>query len=147
MCVTLLFKLRCDYRCLSNETSITMYMTLYTFKRVILFDIGTWKLQFKELKLGHSGSTFPHDRHDPCEDYMDTPIPQLYAILLKSRVDLKTETNPWRGGRFHSDDPSFFYFQSDWVHILYLSTIRLTPSFYRKNQFVPITFSSRDIRT
>ncbi len=38
-------------------------------------------------------------------------------------------------------------FQSDWVPILYLNTIRLTPSFNRKNWFVSITFSSRDTRT
>ncbi len=50
-------------------------------------------------------------------------------------------------GRFRGDDPRFGDFRSDWVPILYLSTIRLTPSFCRKNRFVSITFSSRDIRT
>ncbi len=42
--------------------------------------------------------------------------------------------HPYLGmvGRFCSDDPIFFYLQSDWVPILYLNTIRLTPSFYRK---------------
>ncbi len=29
-------------------------------------------------------------------------------------------------GRFHGDDPHFWDFQSDWVPILYLNTIRLT---------------------
>ncbi len=50
-------------------------------------------------------------------------------------------------GRFRGDDPRFWDFQSDWVPILYLITIRLTPSFCRKNRFVSILFSSRDIRT
>ncbi len=31
--------------------------------------------------------------------------------------------------RFRSDDTHFGDFQSDWVPILYLNTIRLTPSF------------------
>ncbi len=35
-------------------------------------------------------------------------------------------------GRFCGDDPRFCDFQSDWVPILYLNTIRLTPSFSRK---------------
>ncbi len=30
-------------------------------------------------------------------------------------------------GRFRGDDPCFWGFQSDWVPILYLNTIRLTP--------------------
>ncbi len=34
--------------------------------------------------------------------------------------------------------------QSDWIPILYLNTIQLTPFFCRKNWFVSITFSSRD---
>ncbi len=34
--------------------------------------------------------------------------------------------------RFRGDDPRFWDFRSDWVYILYLSTIRLTPSFCRK---------------
>ncbi len=38
-------------------------------------------------------------------------------------------------------------FQSNWVSILHLNTIRFTPSFYRKDRFVSITFSSRDTRT
>ncbi len=50
-------------------------------------------------------------------------------------------------GRFCGDDPIFFNFQFDWVPILYLNTIRLTPSFCRKHQFVSITSSSRDTRT
>ncbi len=50
-------------------------------------------------------------------------------------------------GRFRGDDPRFWNFQSDWVPTLYLITIRLTPSFCRKNRFVSITFSSRDART
>ncbi len=37
--------------------------------------------------------------------------------------------------------------QSDWVPMLYLNIIGLTPSFCRKNRFVSITFSSRDTRT
>ncbi len=45
------------------------------------------------------------------------------------------------------DDPRFWAFQSDWVPILSFNTIWLTPSFYRKNHFVSITFSSRDIWT
>ncbi len=32
-------------------------------------------------------------------------------------------------GKFCSDDPHFGYYQSDWVPILYLYTIRLMPSF------------------
>ncbi len=35
-------------------------------------------------------------------------------------------------GRFCGDGPGFGDFQSDWVPILYLNTIRLTPSFCRK---------------
>ncbi len=35
-------------------------------------------------------------------------------------------------GRFRGDDSRFGDFQSDWVLILYLTTIRLTPSFCRK---------------
>ncbi len=35
-------------------------------------------------------------------------------------------------GRFRGDDPRFWEFRSDWVPILYLSTIWLTPSFWRK---------------
>ncbi len=35
-------------------------------------------------------------------------------------------------GRFCGDDPHFGDFQSDWAHILYLNTIRLTLSFSRK---------------
>ncbi len=50
-------------------------------------------------------------------------------------------------GRFRGDDPRFGDFQSDWVPILYINTIRLTTSFGRKNRFVSITFSSRDTRT
>ncbi len=50
-------------------------------------------------------------------------------------------------GMFCGDDPHFWDFQSDWVPILYLITIRLTPSFCRKNKFVSITFSSRDTWT
>ncbi len=47
-------------------------------------------------------------------------------------------------GRFCGDNHRFGDIQSDWVPILYLNTIRLTPSFCRKYQFVSITFSSRD---
>ncbi len=36
-------------------------------------------------------------------------------------------------GRFRGDDPRFGDFQSDWVPILYLITIRLTHSFCRKS--------------
>ncbi len=50
-------------------------------------------------------------------------------------------------GRSRGDDPRFGDFRSDWVPILYFITIRLTPSFCRKNRFVSITFSSRDTRT
>ncbi len=50
-------------------------------------------------------------------------------------------------GRFCSDDLRFWDFQSDWVPILYLNTIRLTPLCAEKNWFVSITFSSRDTRT
>ncbi len=50
-------------------------------------------------------------------------------------------------GRFRGDDPPFLDFQSDWVPILYLNTIRLTLSFCRKSRFVSSTFSSRDTRT
>ncbi len=57
--------------------------------------------------------------------------------------------HPYLGmvGRFRGDDPRVLDFQSDWVPILYINIIRLTPSFGRKNRFVSITFSSRDIRT
>ncbi len=34
--------------------------------------------------------------------------------------------------RFRGDDPCIGDFQSDWVPILYLNTIRLNPSFCRK---------------
>ncbi len=49
--------------------------------------------------------------------------------------------------RFHSDDPRFWKFQSDWVPIVYLITIWLTPVFLQiKNQFVSITCSSIDTK-
>ncbi len=35
-------------------------------------------------------------------------------------------------GRFSGDDPRFWDFQSDWVPILYLNTIRLTHLFLQK---------------
>ncbi len=50
-------------------------------------------------------------------------------------------------GRFCGDDPRFGDFLSEWVPILYLNTIRLIPSFCKKNRFVSITFSSRVSRT
>ncbi len=50
-------------------------------------------------------------------------------------------------GRFCGDDHHFWDFQSEWVPIIYLHIIWLTPSFCRKNQFVSITFSSKDTRT
>ncbi len=46
-----------------------------------------------------------------------------------------------------SDYPRFRDCQSDWVSILYLTTIQLTPTFCRKNQFISITFSSRNTRS
>ncbi len=49
--------------------------------------------------------------------------------------------------RFRGDDPRLWDFHSDWVYMLYLNTIRLTPFSCRKNRFVSITFSSRDTRT
>ncbi len=49
--------------------------------------------------------------------------------------------------RFLGDDCRFWDFQSDWVPMLFLITIWLTPFFRRKkNQFVSITFSSRNTK-
>ncbi len=50
-------------------------------------------------------------------------------------------------GRFRGDDPCFGDSKSDWVPILYISTIQLNTSFCRKNRLVSITFSSRDTKT
>ncbi len=49
-------------------------------------------------------------------------------------------------GRFRGDDPHFGGFQTDWVPILYLNTIQLTPSFCRTKWLVSLTFSSIDPR-
>ncbi len=48
-------------------------------------------------------------------------------------------------GRFHSADPCYWDFPSDWVPILWIITNWLTHSFWRKNQFVSIEFSSSDL--
>ncbi len=48
--------------------------------------------------------------------------------------------------RFSGDD-GFWDLRSEWVPMLYLIIFGLTPSFCRKNQFVSITFSSRDTWT
>ncbi len=47
-------------------------------------------------------------------------------------------------GRFCGDDSSFWDFQSNWVPILYLSSILFTPSFCTKNRVVSIIFNSRN---
>ncbi len=47
----------------------------------------------------------------------------------------------------HDDDPCFCDYRSDLVLIVWCNQIRLTPSFCRKNQFVSITFISRDTWT
>ncbi len=49
--------------------------------------------------------------------------------------------------RFHSDDPCFCDCRSDLVPIVWCNQIPLTPYFSRNNQFVSITFSSRDTWT
>ncbi len=38
-------------------------------------------------------------------------------------------------GRFHGDGPRFWDFQSSWVPFVWLTSILLTPSFCKKNQF------------
>ncbi len=49
-------------------------------------------------------------------------------------IQIGGEVNPYLDmvGRFRGDDPRFGDFQSDWIPILYLNTIQLTPSFCRK---------------
>ncbi len=86
--------------------------------------------------------------------------PGYTSLFIKDMIIARKQGNlPVGGGvgvvlpylgmvvRFRGDDPRFGDFQSDWVPILYLNTIRLTLSFCRKNRLVSITFSSRDIRT
>ncbi len=67
---------------------------------------------------------------------------------LHVRCQSENQVLPYLGmvGRFHGDDPCFGDFQFDWVPFLYLTTIQLTLSFCRKNQFVSITFSSKDAK-
>ncbi len=50
-------------------------------------------------------------------------------------------------GWFRCDDPRFCDCQSDLVTIAWCNQIRLAPSFCRKNQFVSITYSSRNTWT
>ncbi len=50
-------------------------------------------------------------------------------------------------GRFCSNDPCLCGCRSNLVPIVWCNQIRLTPYFSRKNEFVSITFSSRDTWT
>ncbi len=75
--------------------------------------------------------------------YLSDVYTALCSVILPGRV------LPYLGivGRFYSDDPHFWDFESDWVPFLSFIMIWLTPSFCRKNQIVSITCSSRDTRT
>ncbi len=55
--------------------------------------------------------------------------------VLYMPVFLSMGVLPYLGmvGRFRGDDPRLWDFRSDWVPIIYLSTIRLTSSFCRKS--------------
>ncbi len=51
-------------------------------------------------------------------------------------------------GRFCCDDPCFGDFQSEWVRPYFMPQHDpIDPLFLQKNQFVSITFSSRDTGT
>ncbi len=75
-------------------------------------------------------------------------VSKNYATFLYKYRDLSLGRGvlPYLGivGRFRSDDPRFCDCRSDLVPIVWCNKIRLTPSCCRKNQFVSITFSSRD---
>ncbi len=78
-------------------------------------------------------------------------VSKNYVTFLKKYKDLSwgRRVFAYLGmvGRFHGDDPDFCDCRSNLVPIVWCNQIRLTPSFCRKNQFVSITFSSRDTWT
>ncbi len=104
----------------------------------------------------------PHNNHHTlheCGTCQDTFVIRLtwdnLTLTMASRSKLQSPCiSPWGGegrelpyldmaGRFCSVNPYFLDYWSNCVHILCLIMIWLTPSFYRKDQLVSITFSSR----
>ncbi len=74
----------------------------------------------------------------------------IFLAFLKIGVFRKEKwVLPYLGivGRFRSNRSCFVDFQSDCIPILCFNLIRMTPSLCRKNWFVSITFSSKDIKT
>ncbi len=69
-------------------------------------------------------------------EHFTLPVPlELNGIqCVIASTQSRGGVHPYLGnvGRFRGDDPRFFYFKCDWVPILYLNTIRLTPLFLQK---------------
>ncbi len=92
-----------------------------------------------------------YEYHSAISDTMGSAIvSNNYATFLWKYKDLSwgQEYTPiLRHGSSAVMTPCFCNCQSDLIAIVWCTQIRLTPSFSRKNHFVSITLSSRDMWT
>ncbi len=86
--------------------------------------------------LPHRPHHQPHPQPPPriMDKQLDTIVCMINLGVSRMTTMIVWSQLPYLGmvGRFRSNDPRFGDFQSNWVPILYLSTIRLIPSFCRK---------------
>ncbi len=123
-----------------NDTDSSFTKTIYLYMREACLVLT----HYCDHSLATSNATLT--LRPTLQTFWTAPTSIIFFLFYRSETG-KVHWDPWVGHGVTRWWPPFWGFHSDWVPMLYLRTIRLTPSFCRKNRVVSITFSSRDTRS